>query len=134
MGFLDAIDRSVATVTKGLDARAQRQAVIAANIANADTPGYRALDVSFAELLEQASAAQSLTTTNPMHLQPGAAGGAGSATVVFSGSSPRRDGNDVNVDREMVTLARTQIEYQFLARALSRRFGKFREAITGRAQ
>ncbi len=134
MGFLEAIDRSVATITRGLDARAQRQAAISANIANADTPGYRAVDVSFAAMLEQASASPSLTVTHPMHLQVGPGGGTGADTVVFSGGSQRRDGNDVNVDREMVNLARTQIEYQFLTRALARRFGKYREAITGRAQ
>ena len=53
--------------------------------------------------------------------------------MVFSGGMPRRDGNDVDIDREMGKLARNQIEYQFLARRLSSKFNKLREAISGKA-
>ena len=131
MGFLEAVDRSVATVARGLDVRGRRQSALAANIANADTPGYRAVDASFASLFNSALSSLPLAGSDARHLQ-----GTGSAvgdSLVLSGGMPRRDGNDVNVDREMAKLARNQIEYQFLARALSRKFSKFKEAITGRA-
>jgi len=75
-----------------------------------------------------------LRTTHPGHRSGGAGNGsAGRDQVVFSGGLVRRDGNDVDIDREMSKLARNQIEYQFLARRLSSQFGKLREAITGRA-
>jgi flagellar basal-body rod protein FlgB len=130
VNFLDAIDRSIAPVVRGLDRRSQRHAAIAANVANADTPGYRAVDVSFGNQLEKARLA--LRTTDAAH-RTGSGGFPGRDAVVFSGGLARRDGNDVDIDREMGRLARNQIEYQFLARRLSSKFGKLREAITGRA-
>ncbi|NTU60181.1 MAG: flagellar basal body rod protein FlgB [Deltaproteobacteria bacterium] len=132
MIFLEALDRAVAPAVSGLDVRSRRQAALAANIANADTPGYKTVDASFAGLLGSALAALPLAATDGRHLQGTAASSAGDA-LVLAGGTPRRDGNDVNVDREMAKLARNQIEYQFLARALSRKFNKLKEAITGRA-
>ena len=131
MGLLDAVEKSVQTLNRGLDLRARRQAALAANIANGDTPGYRALDVSFAGAFERASGGLTLAATHARHLQGLA--GERSDTVVLSGGLPRRDGNDVNVDAEMAKLAKNQIEYQFLTRALGAKFRKLKEAITGRA-
>jgi flagellar basal-body rod protein FlgB len=126
--LLDALDRTVAPLTRGLEHRTRRHAATAANIANADTPGYRAVDVSFRSALERAGL--SLARTNPRHLQ-GSRPPPPSDLVLVGGAS-RRDGNDVDVDREMVELARNQIEYRFLARALGGRFRRLKEAITGR--
>ena len=129
MNFFDAMDRSIAPVARGLDHRSRRHAAIAANVANADTPGYRAVDVTFGSQLAKVGLA--LRTTHSGHRTGG--GSPGRDQVVFSGGLARRDGNDVDIDREMSKLARNQIEYQFLARRLSSKFGKLREAITGRA-
>ncbi len=132
MPILEAVGRSVEATARGLEARARRQAAISANIANADTPQYRAIDLSFAEVLSEASAGATLSVTDPRHLQPDP-GFTHADAVVLSGGAVRRDGNDVDVDREMTKLARNQIEYQFLARALGSKFRKLKEAITGRA-
>ena len=69
-----------------LPLRSRRQAAIAANVANADTPGYRAVDVSFAALLERAGASLPLTATDARHLQ--AAPPAGSDWLVLTGPKP----------------------------------------------
>jgi flagellar basal-body rod protein FlgB len=129
--FLKAVGQGVDPLANALTARARRQSAIAANIANADTPGYRAVDVSFRGLLARAGAGPSLATTHPAHLAA-ASEAAGGETVLLSGGTPRRDGNDVNVDREMVKLAQNQLEYQFFARALAGKFRKLKEAA-GRA-
>ncbi len=129
MGFLESVDRSIQPLVQGLDARQRRHAAISANVANADTPGYRGIDVGFAGALERARLA--LARTHPRHRAGASATGADH--LVFSGGEVRRDGNDVDVDREMVKLARNQIEYQFLARRLGGRFRKLKEAITGKA-
>lgn len=131
MGFLDAVDRTVAPLVRGLDTRLKRHAVVSSNVANAETPGYRGRDVSFGPVLDEARLR--LATTDPHHLS-GTSGTAaeGGDRVVLSGGSPRRDGNDVDVDREMVKLARNQIEYQFLIRNLGQRFRWLKDAITGR--
>lgn len=130
MNFFEAMDRTIAPVARGLEHRSQRHVAIASNVANADTPGYRAVDLSFGRQLEQAR--MGLATTHPGH-RNGSAGLAGRDALAWSGGLPRRDGNDVDIDREMAKLAKNQIEYQFLARRLSSQFGKLREAITGRA-
>lgn len=129
MGLLDAVDRSIAPAVGGLHYRASRHGAIASNIANADTPGYRAVDVSFAGTLGRAGLP--LAVTHPAHRRGVRLSGAD--RVVLSGGEPRRDGNDVDVDRQMALLARNQIEYQFLSRALGGKFRKLKEAITGRA-
>ena len=132
MIFFDALDRSIAPVVQGLSHRSRRHAAIAANVANADTPEYRAIDVTFGSHLDKARLG--LRTTHPGHRSSNSGGGvSGRDQVVFSGGLTRRDGNDVDIDREMSKLARNQIEYQFLARRLSSKFGKLREAITGKA-
>jgi flagellar basal-body rod protein FlgB len=132
VNFFDALDRSIAPVVQGLGQRSRRHGAIASNVANADTPGYRAVDVSFGQQLQRAR--MGLRTTHPGHRNGSAGGGlSGRDAVVFSGGLPRRDGNDVDIDREMGKLAQNQIEYQFLARRLSSKFGKLREAITGKA-
>ncbi len=118
----------VGPLVEELRYRQRRQAVLAANVANADTPGYQALDVRF----DRAMARQGLrlAATDPRHL--GGTRGAGRQTVVAAGGTPRRDGNDVDIDREMAKIAQNQIEYQFLTRVLGSRFRKLKEAITGR--
>ncbi len=130
MGVLNAIDQAVAPLARELQLRQRRHAAIAANIANADTPGYRAVDVPFDRALERAGLR--MAVTHPRH-RPGAAARPGTDQVVLSGGVPRKDGNDVDVDQEMAKLARNQIEYRFLTRMLGNRFRKYREAITGRS-
>ena len=81
---------------------AERQSVTAVNIANADTPGYRAQDIaSFAAMLD--GAALALETTSPMHLSPGAcavdAPGRRATATWGSGHS----GNDVSIEKELMT-------------------------------
>jgi flagellar basal-body rod protein FlgB len=127
--FFDAMDGAIAPVVRGLEYRTRRHEAIASNIANADTPGYRAVDLTFGRALEGAGLA--LRTTDPRHLSRARV--PARDQVVLSGGEPRRDANDVNVDREMSQLARNQIEYQFLSRALAGQFRRLKDAITGRA-
>lgn len=128
MTFFGALDEAIAPAVRGLQYRTSRHEAMASNVANADTPGYRAVDVTFGQTLAKARLA--LQTTHPRHRVGSSV--EGRDHIVFSGGEPRRDGNDVNVDREMAQLARNQIEYQFLSRALAGRFRRFKEAITGR--
>ncbi len=130
MTFLSGLDRSVEPLVRGLAMRSRRHSAIAANVANADTPGYRAVDVEFSAALGRAKL--DLAATDPRHL-PGRRAAEASGRPTLVRGQPRRDGNDVDIDREMVKLAENQIEYQFLARALGGRFRKIKEAITGRA-
>ena len=80
------IDRDIGFVQSALNVRAMRQEVLASNLANADTPNYKARDVDFAAALSAAKGAiggnLALTRTDSAHL---AASGSGSAS--FAGTS-----------------------------------------------
>lgn len=128
MGFFEAVDQSVAPLSNHLRHRAMRHGAIASNIANVDTPGYKAVDVTFKAALE--SATGRMAVTNRRHMEP--AGFSAMMDVVELGGDARRDGNNVNIDHEMVKLAENQLEYRFLSRRLKAKFDKIKEAIIGR--
>ncbi|HJV90976.1 MAG TPA: flagellar basal body rod protein FlgB [Holophagaceae bacterium] len=117
----------------------RRQALIASNLANVDTPQYRTRDFSFEGALRNALQAQegqqspstSLRVTHAMHL------GASPTLSLPPTEDPirpnyeRNDGNDVSLDRENLLLARTQQNYQlssqFLQSELRRLYTAIRE-------
>lgn len=81
---------------------AERQMVTAANIANADTPGYRAREINpFSSYLE--GPAVQLATTSPMHLSisPGELRSAG--TRAGAGWNTSHSGNNVSIEKELMT-------------------------------
>jgi flagellar basal-body rod protein FlgB len=97
----------------------QRQSLIASNLANLDTPGYRTRDFSFEGAMKAALSGQNqpitLATTNPMHLQGSPTSPLVSITDATQPDAERNDGNDVSLDRENMLLARTQMSYQHAA-------------------
>jgi flagellar basal-body rod protein FlgB len=111
---------------KLLDAAALRQEAIASNIANAETPGYRRLDVSsdFAEQLKARSRAGELASTAAT-IQP---------TLVQDpfARSVRPDGNSVEIEKELLTMNKNAVEYQFLTEVVSGNIKQLKMAITGR--
>lgn len=128
MDFLNVKDQTISSASRGLEWREKRHSAIAANITNADTPGYKSIDVSFEKAMEKAGLR--MATTHASHL--GGRSAPGRDSIVLSGGLPRRDGNDVDIDSQMASLARNQIEYSLLTKALAKRFQVFKEAISGR--
>ena len=104
----------------------RRQQVLAQNIANADTPGYRPRDLaSFGQSL--AAASQGLTVTSPRHIAPGGTGARARPDRAAVEISP--DGNGVSLDREALKVAETD-QAHALALALHRRWaGMYRTAL-----
>lgn len=82
----------------------QRDSLIASNIANASTPGYRARDlVSFAATLDGAKIGMAIT--NAAHLTPAAADGVDPASVVEAKASEETlSGNSVNLEQQLMNL------------------------------
>ncbi len=111
---------------KLLDASVVRQEAIASNIANADTPGYRRLDVApdFAAQLRTRLEAGKLAESTS--LKP---------TVVedLSARSVRPDGNSVEMETELLAMNRNGVEYDFLVEVVSRNIKQMKMAISGRA-
>ena len=106
---------------------ATRQVVIANNIANVETPGYKTRVADFSDTLDRASGSVRLAVTRPGHLGGDGASGEPSAqgisTKEVEGLEARRDGNTVQLDREL--LAMTQAAGEF-ARAQTTLAAKFR--------
>lgn len=115
---------------KLLDAAALRQEAIATNLANAETPGFRRVDVS-----------TDFAATLRAQLAPG---GPGLRGADFAGLSPRLaedpgaaaarpDGNNVVVQNELLHQARNASEYEYLAQLVGGHIKSLRVAITGRS-
>lgn len=81
-----------------LDATASRSGVIAGNIANIDTPGYHARDLDFRSQLASVMSDDAQPSTPRV--------------VEVAGLTERPDGNNVNMDREGLALAQTQLQFQ----------------------
>ena len=114
--FIMSLDRVGLELGSFLSYLARRQEVIASNIANADTPGYRTLDVappsSFSSLLQQL----------------------GAPTEEASGLTTRNDGNNVSMDREARLLSENTMKFSLATQMLRGQLKEIRSAIDeGRA-
>ena len=119
---------------KMLDKAALSQRVIAANVANIGTPGYRRRAVSFEEKLQRAMrpGLQKLKTTHPRHLPGSDIIRKIKPEVVYVEDGYWNGINNVNIDEEMVELAKNQLDFDIAATLLNRRFTALRTAIRGR--
>ena len=119
---------------QALSLRAERQRLIASNIANADTPGYVARDLSFAQALQAATGgltASTLATSSAGHI--GSAGGARTeANLVYATPSQSNlDRNTVDMDRERASFADNAIKYEATLRFINGNVRTSLSAITG---
>ena len=99
-----------------LGLRAQRQQVLAGNIANADTPNYKARDFDFATALKEAVAGRSggslaLDTTAPAHL-PGTLAASPARMMYRTPAQPSVDGNTVDMDLERAEFSENAVRYE----------------------
>lgn len=107
---------------RGLDAAWAKNEVISGNIANVDTPGYKRRVVEFGNLLEEASS----NLKSGKNSTPGV-----KVTIDNSTDSLRTDGNNVNIDTEMVELAKNSIYYNLLSQKMTGEIQKIEAAIKG---
>ena len=114
----------LAALGRQLNSAVAKQTVAASNLANLDTPGYRTRDVSFDDTLDGELGA--MRRTNASHLAPAAAEG---APVEVEGLASRRDGNNVQLDRELLALSRAGGDFSRAQTALTAKFRLVRYAI-----
>ena len=94
-----------------------RHAVLAGNLANVETPGYRALDVVPGE---PPTAADSLNKTDVRHLDPTGSVGTSGEIIEMPGRDPR-DGNAISMERELAKLDANRVRYLASSTLVSRR-------------
>jgi flagellar basal-body rod protein FlgB len=116
---------------KGLDASSLRSKAISNNIANINTKGYKRQYVSFEESLKKNMDNLNLKTEDDKHIQDGSEYGE-VKTETDSSSSMREDGNNVDVDNEMVNQSANTLMYNALVTQANSRLTMERYVINGR--
>lgn len=116
--MLNSLDQFLATRVSALDLRAQRSELLASNVANADTPNYKARDFDFTQALQSAlghrsnAGALQVDRTSPAHLV-GVGGGTGSADVKYRMPVQSSiDGNTVELDTELGQFTDNAVRFQ----------------------
>ena len=132
MRILDTLfDRTVTGLSRTMDLTWKRNEALSSNIANAETPQYRAVDVSFGNELEKAFAddAERAAKTDPKHLDVAKTGQQSAQVVKDLTGATKPDGNNVDIDLQMGRLAQNSGDYASAARLIRRQIGLLRTAI-----
>ena len=104
------LDRLAGQLERYMDLLSARQKLVASNIANADTPGYRARDIDFQTEFQNA-------------------GGFEPTVVEVNGLPVKNDGNSVNLDREARLLAENALRFQLASSLMRSQIRMVRSAI-----
>ena len=139
--MIGKLDEAMQFNEAALSLRGQRQQIISSNIANADTPNYKARDIDFTKALQGAmdrSAAKptsastaSLATTSPSHLGGSAGIGALAQVQYRTPNQASIDGNTVEMDNERNQFADNAIRYEASLTLLSTQIKGLLAAIQG---
>lgn len=121
-----------AVLQRALDGTWQRQRAISNNIANHETPGYKAIKVNFEDSLDREirKLENSIPTKEKIDESLEAVKKANIDVYSDPSTSNRVDGNNVDMDLENIEMARTQIQYQYLTRSMTDMFSRLRYAIS----
>lgn len=128
--------RTISVLERSLNLRSMNHRILAANIANLDTPNYKAVELAVSEEMNRDSATQrdiELTRTHVKHLPIQSL--ARNRITLKAAKAPefslRGDGNTVDIDRTMGQLAKNTLLYNASTRLISRKFKGLRNAIAG---
>ena len=109
------LDRTAGQLERYMDLLSVRQKLVASNIANADTPGYRTQDLDFQSEFQSAA-------------------GFGPDVVPVSGLPVKNDGNNVSLDRESRLLAENALRFQVASTLMRAQIHTLQSAISGGGQ
>lgn len=116
-------DDAISAAASALRGLAARQQTISSNIANVDTPGYSAKEVDFESMLQRtlnsSSSNVSMTKTSKLHMDLNTSSSSFYSTNNRTGGTYREDGNNVDIDTELIDMSETNIKYQAISQGLS---------------
>ncbi len=121
------MDKGFNVLHKMIQAAGVRQEVISSNIANADTPGYKAKDVKFGNFVEKAGR---LMTTDPKHVSKGK-GSEISANVTVEENPSWGDANNVELNVEVAKMTENSLLHNAAVTILAKKIKMFKAAIGG---
>lgn len=119
---------------KALLFRSARSAVLANNIANSDTPNYKARDISFESMMNESTHSQlSMNVTNDKHLSQasGFSSVDSDALLYRTPSQPSLDGNTVDMQREQAEFAQNSLQFDTSFLFLDRKISGMKSALAG---
>jgi flagellar basal-body rod protein FlgB len=117
---------------RALDGTWQREKTVAATIANHETPGYKAVKVSFEDAIERAvQGMRGRSQESPAERLRGLESIKQANISVFQDTtySERADASNVNLELENVEMAKVQIQYSYLSRQMTDAFTRLRYAV-----
>lgn len=132
---MSKLDNAFGMHEVALKLRAQRMEVLASNLANADTPGYKARDIDFKSVLSSyqsgsAPSSRGMKTTHERHIG-GDPSGLGAATLYRTPLQPSLDGNTVDTHVEKSKFMENALQYQATLSFVDSRIQSLRKAIRG---
>lgn len=130
--MINQIEKALAFDAKALTLRAYRQQILASNIANADTPNYKAMDIDFAKAMREAQgmagAALGLARTHAAHLKASGSSKLASVQPQYrTAVQPSLDGNTVDVNIEQAQFAENALHYMAALRFMN---GKIQSTLS----
>jgi flagellar basal-body rod protein FlgB len=133
--MLNRLTESLNFHGQSLALRSERQRLIASNIANADTPGYVARDINFAQALREATGAaqpgRALAASQPGHLAGNTGARAEPNLLYATPSQTSLDRNTVDMDRERANFADNSVKYEATLRFINGNVRTMLDAIKG---
>jgi flagellar basal-body rod protein FlgB len=130
-----SFDKALGVHESALQLRAQRAGVLASNLANTDTPGYKSRDINFQQALaarrSNQSADLSMSATRSRHISFNRAGVGYTETLYRTPNQPSIDGNTVEEQVEHAEFMKNNLEFQASFTFLSSKFKGLTKAIRG---
>ena len=123
--ILPSEDRMFPVLEELLTRTSKRQQALAANVANLDTPGYKAKDYSFQDAM---ASSIELAVTSDKHINP--MHDTSTARVIEVGTVEKPNGNDVDIERELTEITKNGLEYITLVQYLNQKVRTLRSAIS----
>ena len=121
---------------QALTLRAGRSELLASNLANADTPNYKARDIDFTLALQSAQGRQNplavgMTESHSLHIRPAGEAGFKQAIRYRVADHPALDGNSVDADREKSAFTENAVRYQISLSMLNKKINGLIKVLRG---
>lgn len=128
-----SLDSALGIHQPALEARVKRAEVLANNLANADTPGYKARDIDFSAMMRKAQqdmGGLGMEKTHEGHMDTGSMS-PGNELLYRVPHQPSVDGNTVDSQQEQSRFMRNAMEYQASFQFLNGKISGLKKALTG---
>jgi flagellar basal-body rod protein FlgB len=124
-------DTVINRLAADLDNRVLRNQLIASNVANVDTPAYKAKDLKFHRILADTMDGVNMKRTHEKHLDE-RSGSVRHNEIVEKPNPGRPDGNNVNIDQELLNLSENNIQYNVSVQLISKKLKLLKEALAAK--